>query len=92
MLQRQRKHIGKRNELLGQIDAVRKIRQSKPDMSTWDGNECRHYLQYKKKKGDAAMPKGTILLRHKCQEVHQRVSLFKIGFSRLNILTNYAGI
>jgi hypothetical protein len=43
-------------------------------MHRWNGKECSHYLQYKKKNGNAAIPKGISLLRQKCQEVRGRAS------------------
>jgi hypothetical protein len=59
-----------RNELLGRIDVVRKISKIKARHVDAGRKQMQTLnLQYKKKKGDAAMPKGTSLLRQKCQEV-----------------------
>jgi hypothetical protein len=63
-----------RNELIKRSADVIALRLSKPDISKWSRADCTLYIQYKKQKGDLAMPKSIIDLRSRCNEIDRRKS------------------
>ena len=68
LMRRRRKGIKER------IEAVTKLRLTKPCVSEWNHKECGTFIQYKKRKGDAKMPKSLRDLRARCVIVEGRSS------------------
>jgi hypothetical protein len=63
-----------RRETLSRIEAINQLRLTKPNMSGWNMKDCANYIQYKKRKGDVAMPKSLGELRARCISVDDRAS------------------
>jgi hypothetical protein len=63
-----------RKETMIRIEKVNLLRLTKPDMNSWNMNDCCTYVQYKKHKGDVAMPKSLPELRARCIIVDGRAS------------------
>jgi hypothetical protein len=66
-----RKH---RSETLSRIEVIAQLRLTKPDMLGWNMKDCSNYIQYKKRKGDLAMPKSLGELRARCTIIDGRAS------------------
>ena len=64
----------RRKEIKERIDLVTKLRLTKPCLSEWNKKDCATFIQYKKRKGDAAMPKGLRELQARCVIVEGRSS------------------
>lgn len=65
----------KRSELKQRIEKVRKLRAAKSSISTWNVEECKAFVQYKKRKDErGAMPTKISELRKRCEEFSHRHS------------------
>jgi hypothetical protein len=61
-------------ELTKRISEIEHLHLTKPDMLKWGAKDCANFVQYKKEKGDLAMPKGIIQLRERCRLISGRAS------------------